>query len=49
MVVHISEASPFPVAIKLNQGCSVSDAWGLLRRLRSPRSVHQPDAINISP
>ncbi|KAF1001750.1 hypothetical protein AG4045_009867 [Apium graveolens] len=49
MVVHISEASPLPVAIKLNQGCSASDAWGLFRRLRSPRSVHQPDAINISP
>ncbi|WOH05173.1 hypothetical protein DCAR_0624587 [Daucus carota subsp. sativus] len=49
MVIQISEASPLPVAIEMNQGCSASDAWGLLRRLRPSRSVQQSNAINISP
>ncbi|XP_047324909.1 recQ-mediated genome instability protein 1 [Impatiens glandulifera] len=34
MVIRISEESPLPVAIEMNQGCSPSDGWLLLKRLQ---------------
>lgn len=54
MVVRISEASPVPLAIEMNQGCCASDAWGLLRRLKPSSSAQQHghshlEAINLSP
>ncbi|KAK3013851.1 hypothetical protein RJ639_010199, partial [Escallonia herrerae] len=39
MVVQISEASPLPIAIEMNQGCPVTDAWLLLTRVRSYTST----------
>ncbi|GMP34186.1 hypothetical protein CsSME_00007163 [Camellia sinensis var. sinensis] len=54
MLMQISEASPVPIAIEMNQGCSPSDAWLLLRRLQSSNTA-QPqqhphfDPIDLSP
>lgn len=54
MLMQISEASPLPIAIEMNQGCSPSDAWLLLRRLQSSNTA-QPqqhphfDPIDLSP
>ncbi|KAL3513883.1 hypothetical protein ACH5RR_026600 [Cinchona calisaya] len=33
MLVQMTESSPVPVAIEMNQGCPTSDAWLLLERL----------------
>uniref|UniRef100_A0A0V0IM89 RecQ-mediated genome instability protein 1 n=2 Tax=Solanum chacoense TaxID=4108 RepID=A0A0V0IM89_SOLCH len=54
MRVHLNEESPIPVATEMNQGCSASDAWLLLKRLKpstSPRQhhLHHPETINLSP
>lgn len=55
MVVQISEASPIPIATEMNQGSSTSDAWLLLRRLKSfnanPPQQQQPhiEPIDLSP
>ncbi|KAG5570013.1 hypothetical protein H5410_059779 [Solanum commersonii] len=54
MLVHLNEESPIPVATEMNQGCSASDAWLLLKRLKpstSPRQHHRhhPETINLSP
>ncbi|PSS07647.1 RecQ-mediated genome instability protein like [Actinidia chinensis var. chinensis] len=54
MLVQISEASPLPIAVEMNQGCPSSDAWSLLRRLQSsndaqPQQHPHLDPINISP
>ncbi|KAK2984704.1 hypothetical protein RJ640_014041 [Escallonia rubra] len=50
---EISEASPLPIAIEMNQGCPIADAWLLLTRVKSYTST-QPshskfEPINISP
>ncbi|XAR50355.1 hypothetical protein NMG60_11004651 [Bertholletia excelsa] len=55
MVVQISEASPIPIAVEMNQGCPPSDAWLLLRKLQSSAATfesrqHLPvDPITLSP
>ncbi|KAA8540664.1 hypothetical protein F0562_024417 [Nyssa sinensis] len=54
MLVQINETSPFPIAIEMNEGCPGSDAWLLLRRLKSSNSAQPPphprlDPINLSP
>ncbi|XP_027773154.1 recQ-mediated genome instability protein 1-like isoform X2 [Solanum pennellii] len=54
MLVHLNEESPIPVATEMNQGCSASDAWLLLKRLKpstSPRQhhLHHSETINLSP
>lgn len=35
VVIEMNEVSPLPVAIEMNQGCLASDAWLLLKRLKS--------------
>ncbi|XP_076891791.1 recQ-mediated genome instability protein 1-like [Bidens hawaiensis] len=52
MVVRINEASSLPVAIEMEQGCSLSDAWLLLGRLKSSGGDgqrSQMDPIILSP
>ncbi|KAL8230512.1 hypothetical protein R6Q57_000290 [Mikania cordata] len=51
MVVRINEASSLPVAIEMQQGCSLSDAWLLLGRLqtRNDDQRSQLDPIILSP
>ncbi|KAI3785886.1 hypothetical protein L1987_45012 [Smallanthus sonchifolius] len=51
MVVRINEASSLPVAIEMQQGCSLSDAWMLLGRLKPSNDDQrsQLDPIIISP
>ncbi|XP_076897994.1 recQ-mediated genome instability protein 1 isoform X2 [Bidens hawaiensis] len=52
MVIRINEASSLPVAIEMEQGCSLSDAWLLLGRLKSSGGDcqrSQLDPIILSP
>ncbi|KAJ0755258.1 putative recQ-mediated genome instability protein [Helianthus annuus] len=51
MVARINEASSLPVAIEMQQGCSLSDAWSLLGRLKSSNDDQrsQLDPIILSP
>lgn len=54
MVVQISEGSPVPVAIEMDQGCPTSYARLLLRRLQSsntaePQQPSHLNPINLSP
>ncbi|XP_042500080.1 recQ-mediated genome instability protein 1 isoform X2 [Macadamia integrifolia] len=54
MLVEINSNSPLPVALEMNQGCSTSDAWFLLRRLKSSTPAETPqhphsDPIILSP
>lgn len=49
MVVQISDAYPVPLAIEMNQGCAVSDAWDLLRRLLPSRSAQRDHHSNLEP
>ncbi|KAK3032230.1 hypothetical protein RJ639_035523 [Escallonia herrerae] len=39
MVIQISEASRLPIAIEINQGCPLADAWLLLTRVKSYTST----------
>ncbi|KAJ9163920.1 hypothetical protein P3X46_023542 [Hevea brasiliensis] len=54
MRVEMNRTSPLPVALEMSRGCSASDAWLLMRRLKSSASgqiPHRPssDPIDISP
>ncbi|GAB2269674.1 recQ-mediated genome instability protein 1 [Dionaea muscipula] len=60
MLVEMNEASPIPVAMEMDQGCPASDAWLLIKRLRSlastqpcangqPWQDNQSDPIDLSP
>ncbi|CAI9757335.1 unnamed protein product [Fraxinus pennsylvanica] len=54
MLVEINDASPVPVAIEMNEGCPESDAWLLLKRLKSSSSAQSRensslDLIILSP
>ncbi|XP_077229573.1 recQ-mediated instability protein (DUF1767) isoform X2 [Tasmannia lanceolata] len=54
MLMEINKNSSLPIALEMNQGCSASDAWLLLRRLKvfptSQTAQHQQlNPINISP
>nr|DAD30500.1 TPA_asm: hypothetical protein HUJ06_009351 [Nelumbo nucifera] len=54
MLVEINKTSPLPVVLEMNQGCSESDAWLLLRRLKTSATPQTPryprsDPINLSP
>ncbi|KAK6924634.1 RecQ mediated genome instability protein 1, N-terminal [Dillenia turbinata] len=35
VLVEINDTSPIPIALEMNQGCPSSDAWLLLKRLKS--------------
>ncbi|GLT35607.1 hypothetical protein SLA2020_100450 [Shorea laevis] len=54
MLVEMNKSSTLPIALEMNQGCPASDAWLLLRRLKSPVSSLTPerpplDFVDISP
>ncbi|KAK7291538.1 hypothetical protein RIF29_06767 [Crotalaria pallida] len=54
MVVELNRKSSLPLALEMSQGCLQSDAWLLLRRLKSvqpePVQKHFPsDPIELSP
>ncbi|PIA33840.1 hypothetical protein AQUCO_04000129v1 [Aquilegia coerulea] len=57
MLLEINNNSHIPVALEMNQGCSSSDAWALLQRLKvftspeTPRHQHSEsiNPIDISP
>ncbi|GLT69231.1 hypothetical protein SLA2020_413990 [Shorea laevis] len=54
MLIEMNKNSSLPIAIEMNQGCPESDAWLLLRRLksiiRSQTPHHSPlDPIDVSP
>ncbi|KAF7834017.1 recQ-mediated genome instability protein 1-like [Senna tora] len=54
MLVKLNGKSSLPVALEMSQGCPESDAWLLLRRLKSllPAQVQThgpPDPIELSP
>ncbi|KAL3629753.1 recQ-mediated genome instability protein 1 [Castilleja foliolosa] len=49
MVVEINKASPVPVAVEMNQGCSASDACLLFKRLKPLQNTSHLNPINLSP
>ncbi|KAL6576268.1 recQ-mediated genome instability protein 1 [Orobanche hederae] len=53
MLVEMNKASPRPVAVEMNQGCSASDACLLLKRLKSfgsrPEDLSHLNPITLSP
>ncbi|GLT61868.1 hypothetical protein SLA2020_345430 [Shorea laevis] len=54
MLVEMNKSSTLPIALEMNQGCPASDAWLLLRRLKSSVSSLTPerpplDFVDISP
>ncbi|KAK7369634.1 hypothetical protein VNO80_11676 [Phaseolus coccineus] len=52
ILVEFNKKSPLPLALEMTQGCPQSDAWLLLRRLKSlhcPRVQNPVDPIELSP
>ncbi|XP_030531431.2 recQ-mediated genome instability protein 1 [Rhodamnia argentea] len=53
MLVEINGNSPLPIAIEMDEGCNTSDAWQLLRRLKSFTSRQEQRSsskfIDVSP
>lgn len=49
MVVEMNETSPLPIAVEMVQGCPASDAWLLLRRLKSFISIQKPRSSPMEP
>ncbi|GAV82257.1 DUF1767 domain-containing protein, partial [Cephalotus follicularis] len=54
VLVEMNQTSHLPVALEMSQGCPASDAWLLLRRLKSSAPAQTPqhprfDPIEISP
>lgn len=54
MLVEINGSSPLPTVLEMNQSCSTSDAWLLLRRLKMFAAPQDPrnkksEPIDISP
>ncbi|XP_050256303.1 recQ-mediated genome instability protein 1 [Quercus robur] len=54
MLIEMSTTSPQPIALEMNEGCTESDAWLLLRRLNSTVPAQTPhrsslDPIDVSP
>ncbi|XP_065872937.1 recQ-mediated genome instability protein 1 [Euphorbia lathyris] len=52
--VEMNRTYPLPVALEMNQGCSASDAWLLMKRLTSSAPAQTPqqplfEPIDISP
>lgn len=48
MLVEINGTSPLPIAIEMDEGCNASDAWQLLRRLKS-FTLPQEQRLSSSP
>ncbi|KAH8486671.1 hypothetical protein H0E87_025612 [Populus deltoides] len=49
MLIEINGASKLPVALEMNQGCPPSDAWLLMRRLKSFSSSLTPQHSSMGP
>ncbi|KAK4436840.1 RecQ-mediatedinstability protein 1 [Sesamum alatum] len=54
MLVEMNKSSAVPVAVEMNQGCPASDAWLLLKRLKSfsaaqPQNQSHLNPIHLSP
>ncbi|KAL9329878.1 hypothetical protein ACSQ67_004881 [Phaseolus vulgaris] len=52
ILVEFNKKSPLPLALEMSQGCPQSDAWLLLRRLKSlhsPQVQNPMDPIELSP
>lgn len=50
MVVEINRSSQYPVAVEMNQGCSLSDARLLYERIKSCASTSSHlDPVVLSP
>ncbi|KAJ6294298.1 hypothetical protein OIU76_022392 [Salix suchowensis] len=49
MLVEINGASKLPVALEMNQGCPSSDAWLLMRRLKSFSSALTSQHSSMAP
>ncbi|KAJ8772498.1 hypothetical protein K2173_027675 [Erythroxylum novogranatense] len=54
MLIEMNETSSVPIALEMNQGCTASDAWLLIRRLKSLAPVQTPqnptvNRVDISP
>ncbi|XP_011023958.1 PREDICTED: recQ-mediated genome instability protein 1 isoform X1 [Populus euphratica] len=49
MLIEINGASKLPVALEMNQGCPPSDAWLLIRRLKSFSSSLTPRHSSVVP
>ncbi|KAF9605180.1 hypothetical protein IFM89_014293 [Coptis chinensis] len=49
MLIEINNSSPLPVALEMNQGCSSSDTWLLLRRLKMFTSPQTPQHQRSGP
>ncbi|CAI9116544.1 OLC1v1017720C1 [Oldenlandia corymbosa var. corymbosa] len=48
MLVEMTAESSLHVAIEMDQGCSVSDAWSLLQRLRSSASTQRRQSSHLN-
>ncbi|XP_020548723.1 recQ-mediated genome instability protein 1 [Sesamum indicum] len=54
MLVEMNKSCPVPIAVEMNQGCPASDAWLLLKRLKSssvaqPQNQSHQNPIDLSP
>lgn len=49
MLIEINGASKLPVALEMSQGCPPSDAWLLMRRLKSFSSSLTPQHSSMGP
>ncbi|KAM4107713.1 hypothetical protein ACJW30_04G165500 [Castanea mollissima] len=54
MLIEMNTTSPQPIALEMNEGCTESDVWLLLRRLNSTVPAQTPhrsslDPIDVSP
>ncbi|PIN23588.1 hypothetical protein CDL12_03687 [Handroanthus impetiginosus] len=49
MLVEMKKTSPVPVAVEMNQGCPASDAWLLLKRLKSFGSTQLQNSSHLNP
>ncbi|KAG6746195.1 hypothetical protein POTOM_050718 [Populus tomentosa] len=49
MLIEINGASKLPVVLEMNQGCPPSDAWLLMRRLKSFSSSLTPQHSSVGP
>ena len=49
MLIEINGASKLPVVLEMNQGCPPSDAWLLMRRLKSFSSSLTPQHSSVAP
>lgn len=49
MVVEMNRSSQYPVAIEMNQGCSITDARLLFERIKSSATTSSCPVVVLSP